>query len=98
MVTRTVVVASPRGLEEEPAGRFCTSARAQPAPVTVVAVDGRTADARSVLGVVELGVSGGQELTLAASDHDAGAHISVDTLAELLATDLDADLDADTTA
>ena len=84
MVTRQVVVATPRGLEEEPAGRFCTSARAQPARVTVVAADGRSADARSVLGVVELGIGEGHEVILTADDGDAGAQISVDTLAELL--------------
>jgi phosphocarrier protein HPr len=91
MVTRQVVVASPRGLEEEAAGRFCTTARAQPARVAVVVADGRSADARSVLGVVELGIAAGQEVTLTADDGDAGAQASVDTLVELLGSDLEPD-------
>lgn len=89
MVTRTAVVTTRRGLEEEPAGRFCTTAAAQQARVTVVAADGSEADARSVLAVVGLGIGGGQEVTLRADDGDAGAQESVDALADLLATDLD---------
>jgi phosphocarrier protein len=98
MITRQVVVATPSGLQEGPAGRFCTSAAAQPARVRVVAADGSEADARSVLAVVSLGIDGGQEVTLAADGAEAGAQVSVDTLADLLATDLDTDLDTDPVA
>ncbi|GAA4865800.1 HPr family phosphocarrier protein [Actinomycetospora straminea] len=91
MIARQVVVATPRGLGEEAAGRFCTTARAQPARVHVVVDDGRSADARSVLGVVELGIAAGQEVTLTADEHEAGAQASVDLLAGELARDLEPD-------
>jgi phosphocarrier protein HPr len=91
VITRQVVVASPRGLGEEAAGRFCTTAHAQPARVRVVVADGRSADARSVLGVVELGIAAGQEVTLTADEHEAGAGTSVDVLAAVLRDDLEPD-------
>jgi len=90
MISRQVVVATPHGLEEEPAGVFCTAARGQPARVTVATADGRSADARSVLAIIELAVGGGQEVTLLADEADPGAQSSVDTLAGLLASDLNA--------
>jgi phosphocarrier protein len=91
VISRQVVVASPRGLGEEAAGRFATTARAQPARVHLVAADGRSAQARSVLGVVELGVAAGEEVTLTADEHDPGADASLDVLAALLAQDLEPD-------
>ena len=89
MISRQVVVATPRGLGEESAGRFCTAARNQKARVTVATADGRSADSRSVLAVVELGIDGGQEVTLTADAARHGAEASVDDLAEMLASDLD---------
>ena len=43
-----------------------------------------------MLSVLGLGVRGGQEVTLSADPDVVGAQASVDALAELLATDLDA--------
>jgi phosphocarrier protein HPr len=93
VISRQVVVATPRGLGEEPAGRFSTAARGQPARVTVVMPDGRSADARSTLAVVELGIDGGQEVTLTADDGQHGAEVSLEALAALLASDLEAEDD-----
>ena len=91
MISRQVVVATPCGLGEEAAGRFATAARCQPAVVRVVVADGRSADARSTLAVIELGVDGGQEVTLTADDAQPGAEASLETLAALLARDLEAE-------
>lgn len=89
MISRQVVVAAAHGLGEEAAGRFCTAARGQPARVVVVTDDGRSADALSTLAVVELGVDGGETVTLTADDAEPGARASVDALAALLAGELD---------
>ncbi|MDD7938579.1 HPr family phosphocarrier protein [Actinomycetospora lutea] len=90
MITRQVVVATPIGLHARPAMVFCKAAAAQPAKVTIGTAEGSTADARSMLSVLGLGVRGGQEITLSADTGDQDARASVDALAELLATDLDA--------
>ncbi|WP_373696059.1 HPr family phosphocarrier protein [Actinomycetospora aurantiaca] len=90
MIERTVVVATEIGLHARPAAVFCKAAAAQPARVTLATGDGDTADARSMLAVLGLGVRGGQEVTLTADPDITGAQASVDALAELLATDLDA--------
>lgn len=90
MIERTVVVATQIGLHARPAALFCKAAAAQPARVTVATAEGDTADARSMLSVLGLGVRGGQEVTLTADADVTGAQASVDALAELLATDLDA--------
>ncbi|PVZ07894.1 HPr family phosphocarrier protein [Actinomycetospora cinnamomea] len=90
MITRQVVVATSIGLHARPAMVFCKAAAAQPARVTIGTTAGESADARSMLSVLGLGVRGGQEVTLTADAAQAGAQTSVDTLAELLASDLDA--------
>lgn len=90
MIERTVVVATQIGLHARPAALFCKAAAAQPARVTLATAEGDTADARSMLSVLGLGVRGGQEVTLTADADVTGAQASVDALAELLATDLDA--------
>jgi phosphocarrier protein HPr len=88
VISRQVVVATPRGLGEEAAGRFATAARGQPARVHVVVPDGRSADGRSTLAVVELGIDGGDEVTLTADGAQPGAEASLEALAALLARDL----------
>ncbi|HEY2224311.1 MAG TPA: HPr family phosphocarrier protein [Actinomycetospora sp.] len=90
MIERTVVVATQIGLHARPAAVFCKAAAAQPAGVTLATAEGDSADARSMLSVLGLGVRGGQQVTLSADPDTAGAQASVDALAELLATDLDA--------
>jgi phosphocarrier protein HPr len=91
VISRQVVVATPIGLHARPAAVFCRAAASQPVKVTIGTPDGSSADARSMLSVLGLGVRGGQEVTLtAAGDDGDGAQASVDALAELLATDLDA--------
>jgi phosphocarrier protein len=90
MIERTVVVATQIGLHARPAAVFCRAAAAQPASVTLATAEGDSADARSMLSVLGLGVRGGQQVTLSADPGATGAQASVDALAELLAGDLDA--------
>lgn len=89
-IERRVVVATEIGLHARPAAVFCKAAGAQQARVTLTTAGNDSADARSMLAVLGLGVRGGQEVTLSADPSAAGAQASVDALAELLATDLDA--------
>lgn len=88
-VERRVVVATQIGLHARPAAVFCKAAAAQPARVTLTTADGGSAECRSMLSVLGLGVRGGQEVTLSADADADGARASVDALAELLASDLD---------
>lgn len=90
MISRQVVVATPIGLHARPAAVFCKAAANQSATVTIGTEEGATADARSMLSVLGLGVRGGQQVTLTADPAQHGAQASIDALAELLGTDLDA--------
>jgi phosphocarrier protein HPr len=89
MPERTVTVASSTGLHARPAALFVKAAAAQPVPVKLRVGDGKTVDARSILGVLSLKVGHGAAVTLSA-DGDA-ADQALDALAELLARDLDAE-------
>ena len=90
LIERRVVVATEIGLHARPAAVFCKAAAKQQARVTLTAPSGESAEARSMLAVLGLGVRGGQEVTLSADASAAGAQVSVDTLADLLTSDLDA--------
>jgi phosphocarrier protein HPr len=88
MPKRTVTVGSASGLHARPAKLFVEAATRQPVQVRI-GVDGRpAASARSLLSVLALGVEHGTEVTLEAEG--AEAEQALDTLAELLASDLDA--------
>jgi phosphocarrier protein HPr len=67
---------------------FTRAAAAAPVPVTLAVAGKDPVNAASVLGVMTLGVECGQEVTLAAEGE--GAEGALDSLAALLATDLDA--------
>lgn len=88
MAERTVVVASKVGLHARPAAVFVKAAAEQPATVRIRKGDGVPVDASSILAIMTLGVEHGDEVVLSA-DGD-GADESLDALAALLATDLDA--------
>ena len=94
MVQRVVAVASATGLHARPAALFVKAAAALPVDVTVTVEGKRPAKAASMLGVLALGAAQGTEVTLSASDDDDGV-AAVDALAELLATDLDAEPEAE---
>lgn len=88
MISRKVTVASQGGLHARTAALFAQEAGRQPARVMVRAGDGQAVQARSLLAVLSLGATHGTELTLEADGEQAAE--SLDVLAALLATDLDA--------
>lgn len=88
MPERTVTVGSSVGLHARPATLFVQAASKQPVKVTIGRPGDEPVDARSILGVLGLGVKGGEDVVLAA-DGD-GADDALDALVELVATDLDA--------
>lgn len=87
MAQRTATVASSSGLHSRPAAVFARAASASGHTVKVSA-HGKSADARSILGLLGLGVDTGDEIVL---DVDgAEAERIADELHALLETDLDA--------
>ena len=92
MYQRRTLVASTVGLHARPAGLVARAAAGQSAKVKISKITGGVAgdpvDAASVLGLMTLGAGHGDEVELTA-EGDA-AQESVDTLAELIAQDLDA--------
>ncbi len=91
MPERRATVASKVGLHARPAAIFVKAASEQPASVTIVKAgsDADPVDASSILGIMTLGAEFGDEVILT-SEGD-GAEESLDALAALVATDLDAE-------
>ncbi|KQZ05195.1 phosphotransferase [Microbacterium sp. Root53] len=88
MATRTVRIGSSHGLHARPAKLFAQAAKDAGIPVTIAKGDGKPVNAASILGVIALGVEQGDEVTLTAEG--AGDEGVLDSLAELLTTDHDA--------
>lgn len=84
MATRDVTIASAVGLHARPAALFVQAVEASGTEVTI-SKQGRTVDADSILGVMTLGAAHGDVVTLEADDESV-----LESLAALLATDLDA--------
>ena len=88
MVERRVTVVSRVGLHARPASLFVQAAARQPVRV-LIAKDGvKAVDARSILAVLAMNARFGDTVVLSADG--AGAEEALDTLAAVLATDLDA--------
>ena len=68
------------GLHARPAALFVRAAAATGQPVTIAKGSGPAVDARSILGVLALGVEAGDEVTLTCEDEESG-----DALAQLAA-------------
>jgi len=86
---RTVVVASKVGLHARPAAVFVRAAADQQARVKIRKGNGAPVDAASILAIMTLGVEHGVEVVLEAEGE--GAEESLDALAALLESDLDAE-------
>ncbi|GAA4639372.1 hypothetical protein GCM10023196_100710 [Actinoallomurus vinaceus] len=93
MSTRTVAIASSTGLHARPAALFVKAAADQDVPVRIRVGDGPAVPAASMLAVLSLGAGHGTEVTLEADG--PGADAALDSLAALLARDLDAEEAAD---
>ncbi|MDZ4044534.1 MAG: HPr family phosphocarrier protein [Rhodoglobus sp.] len=87
MSERTVTVASSVGLHARPASLFAQAAAKVGVPVTLTNAAGKSVNAASILGVLSLGVGHGETVTISAEGD--GADEALDTLAEVLGTDLD---------
>jgi phosphocarrier protein HPr len=87
MPTKTVTVASSVGLHARPASLFAQAAAKAGVPVTLTSAAGKSVNAASILGVLSLGIGHGEEVTLSAEGD--GAEAALDSLAEVLNTDLD---------
>jgi phosphocarrier protein HPr len=85
---RTAVVASKVGLHARPAAVFVKAAAEAPVPVTIRKSGSAPVSAASILSIMTLGVSHGDQVILAADG--AGADAALDALVDLLETDLDA--------
>ncbi|KJY36979.1 MULTISPECIES: HPr family phosphocarrier protein [Streptomyces] len=83
-----VTVRSGKGLHARPASLFVQAAARQPATVTVGRPGQAPVDSRSLLSVLALAAGHGETLELSASGD--GALESLEALASLLASDLDA--------
>ncbi|HEY0259601.1 MAG TPA: HPr family phosphocarrier protein [Lacisediminihabitans sp.] len=87
MSERTVTIASRVGLHARPASLFSQAAAKAGVPVTLTSANGKSVNAASILGVLSLGINHGETVTLSAEGDDA--ETALDSLAELLNTDLD---------
>lgn len=88
-LTRTVRIGSSHGLHARPAKLFAQAAKDAGIPVTIAKGSGSPVNAASILGVIALGIEQGDYVTLTA-DGDGG-EATLDSLAELLTTDHDAE-------
>lgn len=87
MLERHVTVGIPEGLHARPAALFVKLAGAQPATVTI-RKDGKDPVAsNSILAVMTLGASLGDDVVLATETDDADAQASLDALAEYIAAE-----------
>ncbi|KAA9085058.1 HPr family phosphocarrier protein [Microbacterium radiodurans] len=85
--SRTVRIGSSNGLHARPAKLFAQAVKGSGANVTIAKGAGAPVNAASILGVIALGVEYGDYVTLTADGETAEQ--TLDTLAELLATDHD---------
>ena len=88
-LTRTVRIGSAHGLHARPAKLFAQAAKDAGIPITVAKASGTPVNAASILGVISLGAEKGDYVVLSADGE--GAEVALDTLADLLSTDHDAE-------
>jgi phosphocarrier protein HPr len=88
MASTRVKIGSPVGLHARPARLLVEAAGKQASKVKIGRSEDKLVDAGSILAVMSLGVSGGEEVVLTAEGE--GAEASIAAIAELLAQDLDA--------
>jgi len=86
MAEHTLQVASSHGLHARPASLFTQAVSASGIDVTISKGD-KTVNAASILSVISLGVSHGDEVTISADGEGADALIA--ELTEILSTDHD---------
>ncbi|MFK4788821.1 HPr family phosphocarrier protein [Microbacterium sp. ZW T5_56] len=90
-ITRTVTVGSSHGLHARPAKLFAQAAKELGLPITIQKGEGKATNAASILGVISLGAEHGDEVVLSTDAEAPGAAEAIDSLAALLASDIDAE-------
>ncbi|MEW2504329.1 HPr family phosphocarrier protein [Amycolatopsis sp. NPDC047767] len=88
MPEKRVTVASKVGLHARPAALVAKAAAAQPVAVTIAKAGSDPVAAGSVLNLMTLAAAFGDEVVISAEGE--GADAAIDAVAELVATDLDA--------
>lgn len=88
MPARDVVVGSRIGLHGRPAATVVKTAQTLGIPLRISKGDKAPVDATSIIAVLSLSAKGGETVTIEASGD--GADAALDTMATLLAKDLDA--------
>lgn len=86
MPTRTVTVGSASGLHARPATLVAKAAAAAPGTVLIGRPGTPGTDASSILMLMALGIGSGEQVELSSDDRP-----SLDAVADLVATDFDAD-------
>ncbi|MDI3534610.1 MAG: phosphocarrier protein HPr [Thermosediminibacterales bacterium] len=81
MVERTVTIKNKTGLHARPAAQFVQTANKFKSNITITK-DGKTADAKSIITVLSMGINKGSEIILCAEGPDESK--AVDTLVELI--------------
>ncbi|EAR24388.1 phosphocarrier protein HPr [marine actinobacterium PHSC20C1] len=87
MASKTVIVGSKVGLHARPASVFAQAVSNSGVTVMLTTAGAKTINAASILSVLSLGIEYGDTVTL--SSEDAGAETVLESLAELLASELD---------
>lgn len=87
MPERWVTVASKVGLHARPAALLAKAAAAQPVTITIRKEGLAPVEAGSILGLMTLGASHGDEVVLAAQGE--GADAALDHIAGIIGSDLD---------
>jgi phosphocarrier protein len=82
---RVVVVGLREGLHARPAALFVQEAGRQPVPVSVARPGGAAVSASSILAVLTLDVSEGDEVVLATTDESPESAAALDALQRFLA-------------
>lgn len=65
----TYVITDPNGMHARPAGSFCKMAQSYASKITI-AKEGREADAKRIMGVMQLGIKNGQAVTVSVEGED----------------------------
>lgn len=89
MSERRVTVASKVGLHARPAALLAKAASAQSVKITIRKDESDPVEAGSILGLMTLGASHGDEVVLAAEGE--GAEAALSEIAELVGSDLDSE-------
>ncbi len=89
MFERRVTVASKVGLHARPAALLAKAASAQSVKITIRKDETEPVEAGSILGLMTLGASHGDEVVLAAEGE--GAEEALNEIADLIGTELDAE-------